>query len=244
MHVNTQHVIGYHCTTHDSYPLYRIWSKPIEHWHGRLNLQCCHFCWSNTLSLYLIAWIRGNPSGSVSSSQTARQISPLGSVILIKLMRREKFFSMMRKVASVDIFSVGIMLTSTAILNGIRSCRLWMEAMAILPGYPSSKKRMVPCEPGSLLSAFIAGFQWSGDRRFQNKILKIAAKLISHKTIQNGHTSCTPLNSRHSNLHREPQSGMDTIKRMQEQPKCIGYSKVNTHEAIPKQNRVIAPSWK
>ena len=37
----------------------------------------------------------------------------------IKLMRREKFFSMMTKVTSVDIFSVGIMLTSTAILNGI-----------------------------------------------------------------------------------------------------------------------------
>ena len=134
-----------------------IWCEVMAHWQCRLNLQCCtFFIWFNTLRLYLIAWIRGNLSGSVSSSQIARKVSPLGSVILIKLMRREKFFTMMNKVASVDIFSVGIMLTSTAILNGIKSCWVWMEAMAMLPGYPSSRKRMVPREPGSLFSEFIA----------------------------------------------------------------------------------------
>ena len=38
------------------------------------------------------------------------------------------------------------------------------------------------------------------------------------------------------NLYREPQRGSDTIKRRQNQPKCIGDSKINPHEAIPKQN--------
>lgn len=148
-----------------------IWCEVMAHWQCRLNLQCCmFFIWFNTLRLYLIAWIRGNLSGSVSSSQIARKVSPLGSVILIKLMRREKFFCMMRNVASVGILSVGIVLTSTEILNGIWSCWVWMEAMAILPGL-SSRKWMVPHEPASLLSAFIAGPDWSGDRCFRNKIL-------------------------------------------------------------------------
>ena len=162
-----------------------IWCEVMAHWQCRLNLQCCtFFIWFNTLRLYLIAWIRGNLSGSVSSRQIARKVSPLGSVILIKLMRWEKFFIMMSKVASVDIFSVGIMLTSTAILNGIRSYWLWMEAMAILPGYASSRKRIVPREPASLLSGFIVDFQWSRDRRFQNKILNTASNPISHKSAR------------------------------------------------------------
>ena len=63
-----------------------IWCEVMAHWQCRLNLQCCtFFIWFHTVRLYLIAWTRGNLSGSASSRQIAQKVSPLGSVILIKL---------------------------------------------------------------------------------------------------------------------------------------------------------------